>query len=278
MSSFNRITEQSSPYDNLEEMSLSTLLTTMNQEDQGVPHAVQKAIPQIEAVIQRIVLKLKQGGRLFYIGAGTSGRLGVLDASECPPTFGVSPNTVIGIIAGGDQALRNAIENAEDNPNQGWRDLEAYQINSNDFVIGIAASGSTPYVVNALLKCKHENIETAAISCNPNSPLSQVAQTAIEIIVGPEFITGSSRMKAGTAQKLALNMISTATMIQLGRIKGNRMVDMKMTNTKLFERGCKMLIDELDINHQEATDLLKQHQQVRTAIEFYNKNENGKNK
>lgn len=266
---FIRITEQSSTYDHLEQMSVQELLTNINKEDQLVPLAVEKAIPQIEVAVHKIVEQLKKGGRLFYLGAGTSGRLGILDASECPPTYGVSPDLVIGLIAGGDHAIRHAVENAEDNPNQGWVDLQAYQINDNDFVVGIAASGTTPYVIKALETCQAHQIPTACITCNPNSPLSQVAQYPIEVIVGPEFVTGSSRMKAGTAQKLVLNMISTSTMIQLGRVKGNRMVDMKMTNAKLIQRGITMLQEELQVSKAEATQLLNQYKSVRSALDHY---------
>lgn len=276
MSSFTKITESPSNYNDLEKMSVSSILTSINKEDQSVPLAVEKVISEIEIVVEKIVEKLKSGGRLFYIGAGTSGRMGILDASECPPTFGVEPTKVIGIIAGGNTAIKNAVENAEDNAEQGWLDLLDYQVSQKDFVVGIAASGTTPYVINALKKCGEHGIQTASISCNPNSPLSQVAQYPIEVIVGPEFVTGSSRMKAGTAQKLILNMISTATMIQLGRIKGNRMVDMKMTNSKLIQRGTKMLVDELKISTEEATSLLLEHKQVRNAIEHYKTNKNAK--
>lgn len=267
--SFIKITEQVSFYDNLEQMSINELLSTINKEDHSVPFAVEKSIPMIEKVVEATVHQLKNGGRLFYIGAGTSGRLGILDASECPPTYGVSPDLVIGLIAGGDTAIRHAVENAEDNPNQGWLDLQSHHISKNDIVIGIAASGTTPYVVNTLQNCNINNIPTACITCNPNSPLSEVAQFPIEVIVGPEFITGSSRMKAGTAQKLVLNMISTATMIQLGRVKGNRMVDMKMTNAKLIERGINILQAELAITREEATKLLQKHKTVRAALDNY---------
>lgn len=278
MSRFTKITEHASNYNDLEKMSLETVLSSINKEDQTVPLAVEKALPQIQVVVAQVVEKLRQGGRLFYIGAGTSGRLGILDASECPPTFGVDSSLVVGIIAGGDNAIRNAVENAEDHTQQGWFDLADHQISPADFVIGIAASGTTPYVINALQHCSEHGISTASISCNPNSPLSQVAHFPIEVIVGPEFVTGSSRMKAGTAQKLILNMISTATMIQLGKIKGNRMVDMKMTNNKLIQRGAQMLVEELHINTQEATALILEHKQVRKAIEHYKKSNHAKNK
>ncbi len=264
---FIKITEQPSTYDHLEQMSIHEVLTSINKEDQSVPLAVEKAIPQIEQVVQKIVEQLQKGGRLFYLGAGTSGRLGVLDASECPPTYGVSPDLVIGLIAGGDQAIRQAVEHAEDNANQGWLDLQAHQINTNDFVIGIAASGTTPYVIHALQTCQAQQIPTACITCNPNSPLSQVALFPIEVVVGPEFVTGSSRMKAGTAQKLVLNMISTTVMIQLGRVKGNRMVDMKMTNAKLIQRGIAMLQQELQVSEEKATQLLAQYKSVRAALD-----------
>ena len=266
---FIKITEQPSAYDHLEQMSIHEVLTAINQEDQSVPMAVEKAIPQIEITVQEIVNQLKKGGRLFYIGAGTSGRLGILDASECPPTYGVSPDLVIGLIAGGDHAIRHAVENAEDNPNQGWTDLQAHQISENDFVVGIAASGTTPYVIKAIEACQMHRIPTACITCNPNSPLSQAVEYPIEVMVGPEFVTGSSRMKAGTAQKLVLNMISTSTMIQLGRVKGNRMVDMKMTNAKLVQRGIAMLQHELQIDAETATQLLNQYKSVRVALDHY---------
>lgn len=266
---FNNITEQDSRYHHLEKMSVSELLFHINAEDKTVAIAVEKAMPAIETLLMQIIPKLKSGGRLFYIGAGTSGRLGVLDASECPPTFGVSHDLVVGIIAGGDDAIRNAVEFAEDSTQQGWNDLQNYNINSNDVVIGIAASGTTPYVISALENCNQNNIITGSISCNQNSPLSQTAQFPIEVIVGPEFVTGSSRMKAGTAQKLVLNMISTATMIQLGRIKGNKMVDMQLSNNKLVERGIRMLMNDLNINSEEAKKLLETHKNVRSAIQNY---------
>ena len=266
---FNNITEQDSRYHHLEKMSVSELLFHINAEDKTVAIAVEKAMPAIETLLMQIIPKLKSGGRLFYIGAGTSGRLGVLDASECPPTFGVSHDLVVGIIAGGDDAIRNAVEFAEDSTQKGWNDLQNYNISSNDVVIGIAASGTTPYVISALENCNQNNIITGSISCNQNSPLSQTAQFPIEVIVGPEFVTGSSRMKAGTAQKLVLNMISTATMIQLGRIKGNKMVDMQLSNNKLVERGIRMLMNDLNINSEEAKKLLETHKNVRSAIQNY---------
>ncbi len=270
-SNFIKTTEQDSKYNHLENMPVSSLLQAINQEDQSVPIAVYKAMPQIEALVNQVVAKLKNGGRLFYIGAGTSGRIGILDASECPPTFGVPFDLVIGIIAGGDTAIRKAVENAEDNTTQAWIDLQAFNINSNDIVIGIAASGTTPYVVSGLETCNQNNITTACITCNQGSPLAQTAQFAIEVVVGPEFVTGSSRMKAGTAQKLVLNMISTTSMIQLGKIKGNKMVDMQLSNDKLVDRGVKMIVDALNIEYEKAFDLLQEYKSVRNAIEYYKK-------
>ena len=267
--SFIKTTEQASKYNHLEKMSTSDLLTNINNEDKIVALAVEKALPQIEKLVTEIVAKMKFGGRLFYIGAGTSGRLGILDASECPPTFGVSHDVVIGIIAGGDTAIRKAVENAEDNTENAWKDLSSFNINKNDTVIGIAASGTTPYVIAGLEKCNENNILTACITCNENSPLSKVANFPIEVVVGPEFVTGSSRMKAGTAQKMVLNMISTATMIQLGKVKGNKMVDMKLSNDKLIDRGIKMIIDETNINYSEAEKLLNEFGSVRTAIDNF---------
>lgn len=267
---FTKTTEQDSKYNHLEKMSISELLHNINNEDKSVPLAVEKALPQIEKLVEQIVLKLKQGGRLFYMGAGTSGRLGVLDASECPPTFGVSPDLVVGIIAGGDHAIRHAVEFAEDSLNQGWEDLQKHNISDKDVVVGIAASGTTPYVISALEVCNKNNIITGCISCNKNSPLSLTAQFPIEPIVGPEFVTGSSRMKAGTAQKLVLNMITTSTMIQLGHIKGNKMVDMQLSNNKLFDRGVKMIMSELSIPREAAEDLLTTYKNVRLAIKNYN--------
>lgn len=266
---FTKTTEKDSHYNHLEKMSTTELLEHMNQEDKTVPSAVEKSIPQIEALVNQIVPKLKNGGRLFYMGAGTSGRLGVVDASECPPTFGVAPDVVIGLIAGGDTAIRNAVEFAEDSTNQGWEDLTSHQISFNDVVIGIAASGTTPYVVSALQKCNENNIITGCITCNEGSPLSKTAQFPIEVVVGPEFVTGSSRMKAGTAQKLVLNMISTATMIQLGHVQGNKMVDMQLSNDKLVARGTKMIMEALNIEEALAKDLLLTHGSVRKAVENY---------
>ena len=266
---FIKTTEQDSHYNNLENMTVNELLQNINNEDKTVPLAVEKAIPQIEKLVTQIVSKLQSGGRLFYIGAGTSGRLGIVDASECPPTFGVPYDLVIGLIAGGDTAIRKAVEFAEDSTTQGYEDLQSYNISSKDVVIGIAASGTTPYVINALKKCNENNIITGGISCNQNGPLSQTAQYPIEVIVGPEFVTGSSRMKAGTAQKLVLNMISTATMIQLGKVKGNKMVDMQLSNNKLVDRGIQMLMKELNIPFSEAQQLLTTHKNVRAAIQNY---------
>ena len=275
---FIKTTEQDSHYNHLEKMSVNELLTHINTEDQSVPLAVKNALPQIENLIEVIVKKLKAGGRLFYIGAGTSGRLGIVDASECPPTFGVSHNLVIGLIAGGDTAIRKAVEFAEDSITQGWEDLKSYAINQNDVVIGIAASGTTPYVVGALNKCNEQHIVTGCITCNQNSPLSQTAKFPIEVIVGPEFVTGSSRMKAGTAQKLVLNMISTATMIQLGKVQGNKMVDMQLSNNKLVDRGVKMIMQELQISQLEAQKLLDRFRNVRNAIQNFNNEGAAENK
>ena len=263
---FAKTTEQDSHYSNLEQKTIRELLETINNEDQSVPKAVAKVLPQIERLVKKVTEQLQQGGRLFYIGAGTSGRLGILDASECPPTFGVPHDLVIGLIAGGDSAIRKAVEFAEDDNQQGWKDLEFYNINSIDIVVGIAASGTTPYVIGALKKCQKQHIPTACISCNVGSPLAAVSDFPIEVVVGPEVVTGSSRMKAGTAQKLILNMITTSAMIQLGRIKDNKMVDMQLSNHKLVDRGIRMLINELNISKAEAKKLLETHQNVRAAI------------
>lgn len=263
---FIKTTEQDSQYSNLENMSINEIITNINIEDKTVPLAVEKALPQIELLIEQVVFKLNSGGRLFYIGAGTSGRLGILDASECPPTFGVSHDLVIGLIAGGDIAIRTAVENAEDAIAQGWKDLELHNISNNDVVVGIAASGTTPYVINALKKCNEQNIITGCITCNKNSPLSEVSKFPIEVVVGPEFLTGSSRMKAGTAQKLVLNTITTAAMIQLGKVKGNKMVDMQLSNDKLVDRAEKMIMHELKVTRDEAAQLLSKYKSVRKSI------------
>ena len=266
---FIKTTEQQSAYNHLEKMSVQELLTNINNEDKTVAFAVEKCLPQIQNLVTEIVSKLKLGGRIFYIGAGTSGRLGILDASECPPTFGVAPNLVNGIIAGGDAAIRKAVENAEDNLENAWKDLSEFNINKNDIVIGIAASGTTPYVVAGLEKCNHNNILTGCITCNVGSPLSKTAKFPIEVVVGPEFLTGSSRMKAGTAQKLVLNMISTATMIQLGKVKGNKMVDMQLSNDKLVDRGVQMIMSEIAVSYEKGSELLTKYGSVRSAIDNY---------
>ncbi len=270
---FTKTTEQASYYQHLEQMSAHELLLNINNEDKTVPLAVEKALPQIEILVQEIVAKLNLGGRLFYIGAGTSGRLGIVDASECPPTFGVPFDLVIGIIAGGDAAIRKAVENAEDNAAQAWNDLNAYTLTPNDVVIGIAASGTTPYVIGGLEACNAAGISTGCITCNAGSPLALTAKFPIEVVVGPEFVTGSSRMKAGTAQKLVLNMLSTATMIQLGKVKGNKMVDMQLSNAKLVDRGTKMIMDETNVDYPTAEQLLLTHGSVRKAVNFYQNQE-----
>jgi N-acetylmuramic acid 6-phosphate etherase len=262
-----RVTEQESNYQHLENKSTRELLAYMNQEDQSVPLAIKKIIPAIETLVDVITDKMLSGGRLFYIGAGTSGRLGIVDASECPPTFGVPQGMVIGIIAGGDKAIRKAVEFAEDDRKQGWIDLQEHQINNKDVVIGIAASGTTPYVIGALQIAQQHNITTACITCNPEAPVTEVADFPVVAVVGPEFVTGSTRLKAGTAQKLILNMISTSVMIKLGRVKGNRMVDMQLSNDKLIDRGTKMVIEGLNISYAEAQKLLLKHGSVRKAIE-----------
>ncbi|RAV30155.1 N-acetylmuramic acid 6-phosphate etherase [Sinomicrobium soli] len=266
---FVKTTEQDSDYRDLEKMPVAEILKNINREDRSVPLAVEKAIPRIEALVSQIVPRLRDGGRLFYIGAGTSGRLGILDASECPPTFGVSDQLVTGLIAGGDKAIRKAVEFAEDDRNQAWKDLQQHDINSRDVVVGIAASGTTPYVIGGLEACNKAGIATGCITCNAGSPLAEAARFPVVAVVGPEFLTGSSRMKAGTAQKLILNMISTATMIQLGRVKGNKMVDMQLSNTKLVDRGIRMLMETLEITAEKATALLEKHSNVRSAIKAY---------
>lgn len=267
---FIKITEADSLYNDLEHMSITEILSDINKEDQTVALAVKKVIPDIAKAIQRIIIKLSNGGRLFYVGAGTSGRLGIVDASECPPTFGVEDNLVIALIAGGDNAIRKAVEFAEDSEDQGWQDLMKYDVSEKDFVIGIAASGTTPYVVGALNHCNEQGIQTACITCNDGSPVALAAQHPIVVVVGPEFVTGSSRMKAGTAQKMVLNMISTATMIKLGRVKGNKMVDMQLSNHKLIDRGIRMITEELQISNAEAASLLQKHKNVRDALKSYN--------
>jgi len=267
---FQKTTEADSHHDDLEKMSVPELLSAINSEDKKVALAVEKAMPQIEKLAEVVAEKMKTGGRLFYIGAGTSGRLGILDASECPPTFGVPHDLVIGLIAGGDQAIRKAVEFAEDSLEQGWEDLKQYRVNEQDVVIGIAASGTTPYVLGALDKCNAQGISTGCITCNEGSPLSKIAANPVVVVVGPEFVTGSSRMKAGTAQKLVLNMISTTAMIQLQRVKGNKMVDMQLSNNKLVNRGTRMIMDELGLDQNEARSLLTKYGSVRAAIEAHN--------
>lgn len=262
-------TESSSHYDNLEKMSVNELLVNINNEDKTVPNAVEKCIPQIEALVSQIVPRMKAGGRIFYIGAGTSGRLGIVDASECPPTFGVPHGMVVGIMAGGDKAIRKAVENAEDDIEQAWIDLAEYEIDENDTLIGIAASGRTPYVIGGLRTARQKGILTGCVVCNAGSAVAAEAEYPVEAVVGPEFVTGSTRMKAGTAQKLILNMISTAVMIQLGRVRGNKMVDMQLTNIKLVERATRMVMNELNIPHEEAYELVLQYGSVRNAVDNY---------
>lgn len=264
---FVKISEQPSLYDNLENKSVGEILHDINTEDKKVALAVEKALPQIEKLVTEIVKRMKTGGRIFYIGAGTSGRLGVLDASEIPPTFGMDPSWVIGIIAGGDHALRNAVENAEDDTHQAWHDLQAFDINEKDTVIGIAASGTTPYVIGGLKDCREHGILTGAITSNPDSPLSEAADIAMEMVVGPEYVTGSSRMKSGTGQKMICNMITTATMIQMGRVKGNKMVNMQLTNAKLVDRGTRMVMEELSLPYDDARRLLLLHGSVKNAVD-----------
>jgi N-acetylmuramic acid 6-phosphate etherase len=265
-------TESTSNHENLEKKSVKELLIGINEEDKSVPLAIEKVLPQIELLIERISARMKSGGRLFYIGAGTSGRLGVVDASECPPTFGVSHDLVVGIIAGGDSAIRKAVEFAEDDTEQAWKDLRAYEIKEKDCLVGIAASGRTPYVIGGLNEARKRNILTGCIVCNSASPVAEACEFPVEVIVGPEFITGSTRMKAGTAQKLVLNMITTAVMIQLGKVKGNKMVDMQLSNDKLVERGTRMVMNELEIGFEEAHDLLLKNGSVRKAVKSFNLN------
>jgi len=261
-------TEKESYYNDLEKMSVNELLTNINQEDQTVPEAVRKSIPQIEALVKITVERMEEGGRLFYIGAGTSGRLGILDASECPPTFGVPFDWIVGLIAGGDTAIRKAVEFAEDDKRQAWKDLSEHGINNKDVVLGIAASGSTPYVIGGLEAANEAGVTTGCLVCNANTPMAEIAKFPIEVITGPEFVTGSTRMKAGTAQKLVLNMLSTSVMIKLGRVKGNKMVDMQLTNTKLFNRGTRIIMEETGVNQKKANELLEKYGSVRKAIEY----------
>jgi len=264
-------TESASNHNNLENKSISELLFGMNEEDRSVPEAVALAIPQIENLIAEIVSKMQHGGRLFYIGAGTSGRLGIVDASECPPTFGVDFGRVIGIIAGGDGAIRKAVEFAEDDEEQGWEDLQAFNINKNDVVVGIAASGRTPYVIGALKKCNEEGISTGCVVCNAGSAVAAVSKFPVEVVAGPEFVTGSTRLKSGTAQKLVLNMLTNCTFIQLGHVKGNKMVDMQLSNYKLVDRGTRMVMEETGLNAEEAKALLLKEGSVRFAVDSLKK-------
>lgn len=268
---FQKITESESLYDNLDQMSVRELLEGINNEDRKVAIAVGREIPKIEKLVTRIVERMRRGGRLFYIGAGTSGRLGVLDASEIPPTYGMPNTLVIGLIAGGYRALRNPVESAEDDLDKAWEELQQYHIHTNDTLVGIAASGTTPYVIGALRKARSEGILTASISCNPDSPMAAEAEIAIEPVVGPEFVTGSTRMKSGTAQKMVLNMITTSTMIKLGRVKGNRMVNMQLTNQKLVDRGTRMIMEELRLDYEQSKNLLLLHGSVREAIDSYHR-------
>ncbi len=271
MSTFISISEQESLYDDLEKKPVLEILQNINSEDQKIAAAVAENIPKIEKLVSLIIPNMKRGGRIFYMGAGTSGRLGVLDASEIPPTFGMPPTLIIGLIAGGDTALRNAVEDAEDDAEIGWQELLMHNINKKDTVIGIAASGTTPYVIGALHEARNNGILTACISSNPNSPMAAEADIAIETVVGPEYVTGSSRMKSGTAQKMVLNMITTSVMIKLGRVQGNKMINMQLTNQKLIDRGTRMIIDELDLSYPQAKALLLMHGSVKKAIEEYRK-------
>jgi len=267
-----KVTEQASTYRHLEKMSIHQLLKNINKEDKTVPDAVEKAIPEIEKLVSVISDKMLAGGRLFYIGAGTSGRLGIVDASECPPTFGVPYGLVIGLIAGGEKAITQAVEFAEDSAEEGWSDLQKHFISDKDVVVGLAASGTTPYVIGALKQCRKRGIITGSISCNPNSPVSLEADFPVEVVVGPEFVTGSTRMKSGTAQKLVLNMISTSIMIQLGRVEDNKMVNMQLSNVKLVDRGVKMVMDGLALNdYEKAKGLLLKHGSVKKAVESVKK-------
>jgi len=268
---FEKISEQPSLYSDLEKKSVREILEDINAEDQKVAIAVQNTIPQIEKLVSLIIPRMKKGGRIFYLGAGTSGRLGVLDASEVPPTFGMPPTLVIGLIAGGDTALRNPVENAEDNTKKGWQELLIHNVNKNDVVIGIAASGTTPYVIGALREARAHGILTGCITSNPGSPMAAEADIPIETIVGPEYVTGSSRMKSGTAQKMVLNMITTSVMIKLGRVKGNKMVNMQLSNQKLVDRGTRMIVEELGLPYPQAKALLLMHGSVKKAVDEYKK-------
>ncbi len=267
-----KITESPSLYRHLEKMNTLDLLTNINTEDHKVAVAVQEVIPQIEKLVDAVADKMLSGGRLFYIGAGTSGRLGIVDASECPPTYGVPHGLVIGIIAGGDSAIRKAVEFAEDDAAQGWKDLQAYNIHSNDVVVGIAASGRTPYVAGALKTCRENNIATGCITCNPETEVAKHADFPVEVIAGPEFVTGSTRMKAGTAQKLVLNMLSTSVMIKIGRVEDNKMVNMQLSNEKLIERGTKMVMEATSLSEAQSRELLLKHGSVKKAVESVVKN------
>ena len=264
-------TESASNYDQLQNMTVAELLTSINKEDQTVPHAIAKSIPQIEALVSQIVTRMSKGGRLFYIGAGTSGRLGVVDASEIPPTYGLDHGRVVGVIAGGDGAIRKSVEHAEDDRHQAWKDLETYNINHQDVLIGIAASGRTPYVIGGLADANKAGLVTGCITCNAGSELAMTAKFPIEVVVGPEFVTGSTRMKAGTAQKLVLNMISTTVMIQLGHVKGNKMVDMQLSNEKLVDRAVRMVMEETGVSRKDAESLVIRHGSVRKAVDHFKK-------
>ena len=271
MTDFIKVTEQASNYRHLEKMSVMELITSINKEDMGVAPAVQKALPQIEALISAVTDQVMSGGRLSYMGAGTSGRLGILDASEIPPTYGMPQGVIVGLIAGGEYAIRNSVEAAEDSPEDGWSDLKKHEVNKGDFVIGIAASGTTPYVLGALRECRSNGIPTGCITCNLGTPLAALSDYPVEVVVGPEFVTGSTRMKSGTAQKLVLNMISTTVMIQIGRVEDNRMVNMQLNNSKLLDRGTQMIMLRTGItDYNEARDLLLQFGSVKKAVDSLN--------